>query len=84
MDGGIDHDSTIDIDLDNLLSLLVVCQTLMATIIDTLKRYEFLASLDEISSKFSLILVVLQRIAVKTGDLSRSFECWHITIHGSY
>lgn len=55
----INHDSTVDVDLDNLLSFLIVCQTLMTFVIDALEGNKFLASLDEFGSKLCLIFVVL-------------------------
>ena len=83
MDGGIDHDSAVDVDLDDLSLLLVVCHSLVAGVVDALQSDKFLTALDKLGSEFVLILVVLEGIAVEAGDLACSLETLNIAIHGS-
>lgn len=83
MNGGVDHDSTVDVHLDDLLSLLVISHTLMTLVIDALQGHKLLTTFDEVSTQLLLIFVVPQGIAVETSDLSSTLEGWDITIHGS-
>lgn len=50
MNGRVNHDSTVDVDLDNLSLLLDVSHSLMTLVVDALQRDEFLATGNKISS----------------------------------
>ena len=83
MNGGVDHDSAVDVDLDDLSLLLDISHTLVGLVVNALQRDKFLAPSNELCSELLFILMILQGEAVQTGNLSCSLESWNFAFHGT-